>query len=133
MLKLEEMKKYAEFLKQNEDITNFELEEDNRSRYAIERALQLALQSALDIGEIIIAKEDFEKPEKNKEVIEILGKKGVLKQEFSEKFAPSMGLRNILVHKYGEIDTELLKKHIKEDSNDFEVFSKSILEYLEKK
>lgn len=133
LLKLEELKKYAKFLKENRDTTVFELDEDLKTRYAIEKVMQNALQSTLDIGEIIIAKEGFEKPETNREVIQILGKHGILSKKFAEKFAPSMGLRNILVHKYGDIDIEKLHQHLQEDVKDFKIFAKHITNYIKKR
>jgi uncharacterized protein YutE (UPF0331/DUF86 family) len=47
---------------------------DYELRSAIERNLHLALESALDIGEMIISAEDFKKPEDYRGVIQTLGK-----------------------------------------------------------
>lgn len=130
--KLRNMKKYVDFLKSFKDITKEKLNEDYMLRSAIERNFQLALESVLDIGEIIISMKELEKPEDYKEVIEILGKHDVLPRDFANKFAPAAGFRNILVHKYTEVDTDELYEHLRKDLNDFDFFAESIAKFIKK-
>ncbi|MCK4814640.1 DUF86 domain-containing protein, partial [bacterium] len=59
-----------------------------------------------EIGEIIISKEGCRKPERYQDIIIILGENGIMPKEFSKKFSLAAGLRNILVHRYTEIDIE---------------------------
>jgi uncharacterized protein YutE (UPF0331/DUF86 family) len=55
-------------------------------RSAIERNFHLAIESALDIGEIIISAEGFEKPEDYRSVILILERHKVIPTDFAERF-----------------------------------------------
>jgi len=50
----------------------------------------------------------------------------------SEKIKSMKGFRNILVHRYGEIDDDLVYEEIKNGLKDFEEFEKKIESFLEK-
>ena len=132
LLKLKYLQKYTEFLNKYKDIVKNKLEEDYILKSAIERNLQLALESVIDISEVIISEENLRKPEEYKETITLLVELKILTDKFAKKFAPAMGLRNILVHQYTKIDINKLHKHLKEDLEDFNTFAKAIIKYLEK-
>jgi uncharacterized protein YutE (UPF0331/DUF86 family) len=130
--KLEDLKRYVQFLKGYQSHAKEELRENHTLRGAVERYLHLALECTLDIGEMIISKEGWRKPESYREVIEILGEENILPREFAERFAPAMGFRNILVHRYAEIDLNELYEHLQNDLQDFSTFAKYIARYLER-
>ena len=131
--KLEDLKKYVQFLRSYQSHRKEELRENYTLRGAVERYLQLALECTLDIGEMIISNEGFRKPERYREVIEILGEEGILPKEFAERFAPSMGFRNILVHRYAEVDLAELYRHLQDDLEDFNTFAKCAANYVKGK
>jgi uncharacterized protein YutE (UPF0331/DUF86 family) len=132
LTKMRNMKKYVDFLKSFKDIPKAKLNEDYMLRSAIERNFQLTLESVLDIGEIIISMKDLEKPEDYKEIIEILGKHSVLPKDFADRFAPAAGFRNILVHKYTDVETDELYEHLKQDLKDFDFFAECIAKFVKK-
>jgi uncharacterized protein YutE (UPF0331/DUF86 family) len=70
----------------------------------IERNLQVAAQSVVDIANRIISLDALEKPRDYYGAILILGQAGILPSDFAQKLAPIAGFRNILVHDYLEID-----------------------------
>ena len=130
--KIEAMKKYIDFLKSYKGVTKKELEENYELRSAVERNFQLAIESVLDIGEVIISAYNFEKPEDYKSVILILGKHGVIPKDFADDFSKVAGLRNILVHMYEKIDVSKLYKYLQNNLKDFDKFSMFIARYLKK-
>ena len=85
-------------------MTKDELLNDPYFQDIIERNLQLATQSIIDIANRIISLEALEKPRDYYEAILILGRAGVLPSDFAQHLAPIAGFRNILVHDYLEID-----------------------------
>ena len=129
--KIDMLKKYVDLLKNYKYASVKDLEKDPTLRGAVERSLQVAIECCLDIGEMIISVKGFKKPESYREVIEILGKEGVLPKKFANKFAPAASFRNILVHAYAEVDVEKLYEFLQENVEDFEIFAKYIAEYLE--
>jgi uncharacterized protein YutE (UPF0331/DUF86 family) len=131
--KIKDLEKYVNLLKNYKNCSNEELERNLLLRGAVERYLQIALECVLEIGEMIISKEGFRKPEKYREVIEILGEEGVLPKDFAKRFAPAAGFRNILVHHYAEVDLDKLHKHLQKDLKDFDIFVRYVVKYLEKR
>lgn len=131
--KLENLKKYLDFLKSNADIEKETLEDNYTLRSAIERNFQLAIESILDIGEIIISEENLKKPEEYRDIIETLGKNSILPTKFAKKFAPVAGFRNILVHRYNDIDVDELHEHLKKDLADFDIFIANVIGYIKQK
>lgn len=132
LTKLRNMKKYVDFLKSYKDISKEKLNGDYMLRSAIERNFQLALESVLDIGEIIISMKDLEKPEDYKDIIEVLGKENILPKDFAKEFAPAAGFRNILVHKYTDVDIDVLYEHLTKDLKDFDFFAECIAKFIKK-
>jgi len=102
--KLEELKYYVGILESYKDKSEDEISGDVTLRGAIERYLQVAIECALDIGEMVISSEGLRKADTYKEVILRLGEAGILEKDFAERFLPAAGFRNILVHHYAEIN-----------------------------
>jgi uncharacterized protein YutE (UPF0331/DUF86 family) len=130
--KIRSMKKYVGFLRSYKSVTKEGLEEDYELRSAIERNFHLAIESALDIGEIIISAEGFEKPEDYRSVILILGIHKAIPADFAERFAEAVSFRNILVHIYEEVDIGKLHSYLQNNLGDFDEFARYIARYIEK-
>ncbi|MDP2767936.1 MAG: DUF86 domain-containing protein [Candidatus Methanoperedens sp.] len=130
--KLERLQKYVKILDSYKKYGILDINEDFTLRGAIERYLEVSLECVLDIGEMVISKEGFRKPETYKEVIEILGEVGILPEDFAERFAEAAKFRNILVHMYAEVDVEMVYEILQNNLGDFDEFAKYIAGYLEK-
>ena len=130
--KIRSMKKYVDFLRSYKSVTEERLEDDYELRSAIERNFHLAIESALDIGEIIISADGFEKPEDYRSVILILEKHKVIPTDFAERFIEAVSFRNILVHMYEEVDIGELHSYLQTNLRDFDDFARCIARHLEK-
>ncbi|MEO0190038.1 MAG: DUF86 domain-containing protein [candidate division WOR-3 bacterium] len=106
------------------------LKSDKIFRGAVERYFQLAVECVIDIGEILISNLQLRKPEDARDVMDILGEKGIIPDEFAYRFGPITGFRNILVHNYVKIDLELVYKFLTENLEDFNQFARYISQYL---
>ena len=95
-----------------------------------ERYLQLAIQVILDIGNHILADRKLKEPEEYRDVMKILGEEGLLPQGLVEKLLPLVGLRNILVHDYLDIDRDKLYDALRQQLVDFEEFALHIRKLL---
>ena len=130
--KLNKLEEYTGLLKGYRKHTITEISEDVTLRGAIERYMQLAIETVLEIGEMIISNKGFRKPETYKEIIQVLGNNNVIKKEFSRRFASVAGFRNILVHRYDDIDMDELYSHLQKDVKDFDTFAKQVSDYMRK-
>lgn len=131
--KLEELKEYVKILKEYQKYSVRDLERDKTLRGAVERYMQISIECVLDIGEMIISLEGLKKPESYREIIEILGKEGIIPNSFAKKFSIIAGFRNILVHRYAKIDLNELHRNLKYNLGDFNKFLRYIAIYLKRK
>lgn len=130
--KLSSMKKYVDFLRSKRELSLNELENNYIVRSAIERNFQLAIESVIEISEIIISREGFERPEDYKGTILCLGDHKIINDNFAKNFSKVAGLRNILVHMYEKVETEKLHEHL-QNLEDFDKFARYVAKYLQKK
>lgn len=128
--KIKNMQGYVTFLREH-SADEEELLKDYLLKSAIERNLQLAIESALDIGEIIISAENLEKPEDYRSIISTLGKEGIIPINFAKDFQEAAKLRNILVHMYTEVDPAEISQILENNLDDFDEYTQYIAIYLE--
>lgn len=70
---------------------------------AVEHALQIAIQSILDMGQHVLAARAARVPD-YKQVVPALANIGVFPAELATRLAGMSGFRNILVHLYLDVD-----------------------------
>jgi len=105
-------------------ITLEDLVADRDKRNMVLRALQVAIQSAIDIANHIIAEYRFPTPLTYKESFQILKEKGMLSSNLAEDLSELVGFRNILVHLYWRVDLEKVFKVLNERTDALEGFLK---------
>lgn len=98
----------------------------------IERNLEVAIQSCIDIANRIISLDDLERPKDYYGAIIVLGKENILPYDFAQKLAPIAGFRNILIHQYLDIDWDEVYDNLK-NLNQFYQFIDYINKWLSRK
>jgi uncharacterized protein YutE (UPF0331/DUF86 family) len=119
--KIKKMQCYVDFLRKQPSGEE-ELLNDYLLKSAIERNLQLALELALDIGEVVISSENLEKPEDYQSIIITLGKAGIIPEKFAMRFRESAKLRNVLVYMYSEVDPSVISQILEKNLDDFDEY-----------
>jgi uncharacterized protein YutE (UPF0331/DUF86 family) len=69
---------------------------------ALERWLQLAIQICMDPGDRILAERNVEEPPRARDIFTALEALGLLTREQATGMAKLVGVRNALIHDYGE-------------------------------
>ncbi len=87
-----------------------------------ERNLQIAIETCLDIGKIIISLKQLSEPKDNKDIFVVLAEAKVISKDSLKFLVPMAGTRNILVHGYDKIDDSLMYGIIKNHLKDFHTF-----------
>jgi uncharacterized protein YutE (UPF0331/DUF86 family) len=116
-------------------LLNIETEEiiaDNLKLHTVERLFQLIVDAAIDVNTHIIQESDFKTPADYQSTFLILGESKVLPMDFALKIAPSVGLRNLIVHKYGRVDLKRMIDDIKNEIGDYLKYLKLVEKFLEK-
>nr|HID14929.1 DUF86 domain-containing protein [Anaerolineae bacterium] len=129
---LEALKGYLAELDHYAQYSLGELTSDFVKYRAVERSLQLAAQTVVDIAAHIISADYNARVQDYRQAIESLGKEGVLPSTFAEHLAPIAGFRNILVHKYLAVDPTKLYDILIHGRADLQEFGQRITEYLQR-
>lgn len=74
----------------------------------------LAAEACIDICQHLSAKLFSETPESYSTCFEVLSKHKVISDALAKKMADLAGLRNLLVHRYWEVDDTRVLEHLKE-------------------
>lgn len=124
--KLIKMKEYLDQLQKFTPTSYEDYMKDLVSKYAVERLLQLIVDLALDINNIILS--SLKKPPAADYFSSFidLAECRALDEAFAYKIAPSTGLRNRLIHEYEEINDAIVFKSINQTIELYTLYIKEI-------
>ena len=132
LAKLDEIERYIDELIEIKPKSFKEYQASIKEKRASERLVQIAIESVLDICSIIVSDMKLGLPEDEDDVIKKLETSKVIKNELALVLSKMKGMRNILVHKYGEVEDELVFESISQELEDFDKFKEEILRLIEK-
>jgi len=96
-----------------------------------ERLLHILIESVIDICALIVKGLRLGLPAGEEDLFEKLEKKKIISKGMKEKLKSMRGFRNIMVHRYAEVDDELVFDNLG-NINDFKEFRKEIGSFLRK-
>jgi uncharacterized protein YutE (UPF0331/DUF86 family) len=96
----------------------------------VERTLQLAIESCLDIGSHIIAEHRWGIPDTNRDIIKMLFDNGIIKGDI-KNYIKMAQFRNVIIHDYAKLDDEIIFGILKRNLEDLRNYFKWIKEYIE--
>mgnify|MGYP000243989590 CR=1 FL=1 len=106
--KLRYINRYTDDLKQMRGMSKEEYVEDMVTQRAVERTLMNLVQACIDLAQHIRSAEDLSPTETAKQEMQALGNADIISREMQEKMEEAIGFRNILAHRYGDIDHEVV-------------------------
>lgn len=98
-----------------------------------ERTLQLQIEVCIDVAYLLVRELKLGLPEKEESVFEKLEEKGIISGEIFEKLREMKKFRNVLIHRYKQINNSLVYQNAAGNKRDFLDFKKEILSFLKKK
>ncbi len=104
---------------------------DTKIKRACERLLQIAIECIIDICTLIIKELKLGLPSEEGDLFEKLEKKNIITKKMKNILKNMKGFRNILVHRYADIDDELVFENL-DNIKDFKEFKNQILSFLRK-
>jgi uncharacterized protein YutE (UPF0331/DUF86 family) len=129
--KLDEMMKYVEELQcMLPDLEEYH--QDLIKRRACEKTIEVAIDSLIDVSAMIVSVQQFGLPENEENIFDMLIDKKVLSNKLGEKLKDMKGFRNILIHRYGHVDDEIVYYNLSGHMNDFYEFENEVKLYLQK-
>lgn len=131
-IKMADIEKYLKELEPILKIGSRKIIDDNLRLHTVERLFQLIVDVAVDINTHIIMASDFAVPDDSYSTFVVLGENKILPMEFAVRIAPSVGLRNMIVHKYGKVDIKKMVDDVVNEISDYVEYLKAINSFLEK-
>ncbi|MEI6221916.1 MAG: DUF86 domain-containing protein [bacterium] len=99
----------------------------------IERVIEVVINEAIDINQHLIVESGLGQLGFNfRESFLLLAKIGVYSQDFADRIAPSVGLRNILVHQYRDLDETLFYQAMQDCLRDYTEYCRHIMKFIRK-
>lgn len=114
---------------------NIDLEgilEDEDTQDLVDRRMQLAIEICIDISAHIAAGLALPRKERASDVFLLLAENKIISSDLAGKMAGAVGLRNILVHEYTDIDYRLAYSNLKDKLDDLRSFAKEVSDFLDK-
>ncbi|MDZ7721926.1 MAG: DUF86 domain-containing protein [candidate division KSB1 bacterium] len=100
-----------------------------QTQWTLRYGLFESIQIVVDIACHLSAKYNLGNPKMYSECIELLTKHNYIKEPLAERLYSMVGLRNLLIHEYVEIDVEQLYSFLNY-LDDFVVFAHAVKEYV---
>ena len=128
--KLADIEQYVGQLAEYGHISAEEYTADWKTQRIVERTLQIAIETCLDVAEHVIADRRLRVPATYAEAFEILGEVGLLDPSLRDAMVRMAGFRNVLVHEYARIDPGIVVDVLCHRLHDFGRFRDAALGWL---
>jgi len=135
MIALSHLTELDESLKDWERYHRYSLEElqkDRDKRNMVLHAMLISIQAAIDISSHLISKNQLKRPTTYRETFELLGQAGMISEELAGELSDLAGLRNVLVHIYGELNLDEIHSVLQNDLKILRSFRDEIKELFKK-
>lgn len=128
--RITEIKENLEKIKKYSSLPDSEFWGDERNILSIKHLLLESIEACGNICVHICAKKLFRAPSSFAECFENLYKAKVINEDLSSKLRNMARFRNILVHRYWDINDEKILEYARKNLDDFNKFLEAIVKYL---
>jgi uncharacterized protein YutE (UPF0331/DUF86 family) len=125
--KIDLIEEHLDLLKELAKRDYEEFIDERRNVLAAKHALQESIEACLDIGNHIISRKGFRRPDDYKGIFSVLKEEEILEGNLANNLVEMAKFRNLLVHMYGDVDNRKLFSILQNNLNDFKGFIKAIL------
>ena len=128
--KLAELEEYLGQVKEYAGITVERYSKDWKAQRIVERSLQMMIETCADVAGHIISDKGFRVPATYADAFRVLYENGILNRDLLETMEKMAKFRNIIVHHYDKVDTEIVIGILKKDLKDFSAYKVAIINIL---
>jgi uncharacterized protein YutE (UPF0331/DUF86 family) len=102
-----------------------DLEDSRRTTWALRYGLMESIQATIDIACALVSRHNLGYPDSYADCFRILRRHDVLSNELVERLIQAVGMRNVLVHEYQEVNDALVLDAL-DRLSDFRLFAEEI-------
>jgi uncharacterized protein YutE (UPF0331/DUF86 family) len=128
--KLSELSEYVTQVSEYRDLTVDLYRADWKTQRIVERTLQMAIETCLDIASHVLADRGLRAPTTYAETFEVLMQAGLMSPGLGRVMVEMTGFRNVVVHEYTRIDAEVVIRILRERLEDLRRFETEALRWL---
>jgi uncharacterized protein YutE (UPF0331/DUF86 family) len=128
--KLSELDEYYKQIKEYENITAAEYSGDWKIQRIVERTLQMMIETCVDIAGHIIADAGYRIPSSYSDSFKVLQEEKIISAKLFSALEKMAKFRNIVVHHYDKVDTQIVVGILKKDLKDFKGYKDAIISIL---
>jgi uncharacterized protein YutE (UPF0331/DUF86 family) len=114
---LKRMERFNKGLEILEELRNYEIDKfltDLKLLSIAERNIQVCTEFIVDFSSYILSKLKVEIPDTYREIIRKVREEGIIDENLEKKLQGIVGLRNIIVHMYADIDAEIIYDNLED-------------------
>jgi len=131
--KLDIIDRNLRFLEEIKTLSPDQFVENYRDVQAAKYSLLETMEACIDIANYIISVEGFRRADEYSEMFKVLKEERVIGKDLATKLEDMARFRNLLVHRYGEVDNRRVLEIIKHNMKDIEEFEKAIAKFIREK
>jgi uncharacterized protein YutE (UPF0331/DUF86 family) len=128
--KLTELSEYVGQVSEYAAVTVDQYRQDWKTQRIVERTLQMAIETCLDIASHVLTDRGLRAPASYAETFEVLVQAGLMSSDLGRAMIEMTGFRNIVVHEYARIDAAIVVRILRERMADFRRFEAEALGWL---
>lgn len=116
----------VKWIRENLPRTAEQFHEDRLARDTVIFNLFIAIQEAIDLATHWVADEGWAVPATYGEVFLVLAEHGIIARDLAKRLVKAAGLRNLIAHRYGMIDFDLIYASASADLDDLIAFCRAL-------
>jgi uncharacterized protein YutE (UPF0331/DUF86 family) len=124
--KLEHIDEFLDDLEEMRGMSRPSYRDDTVVQRAVERTLMNLVQTCIDLAAHVRRAEGLDTADSSKSEIDALVGAGIVDSDTGAKLKEAVGFRNVLAHRYGEVDHDLVYDVLHEDLHWFEQFGQEL-------
>jgi uncharacterized protein YutE (UPF0331/DUF86 family) len=133
---LKRMERFNKGLEILEELRNYEIDKfltDLKLLSIAERNIQVCTEFIVDFSSYILSKLKVEVPDTYREIIRKVREEGIIDENLEKKLQEIVGLRNIIVHMYADIDAEIIYDNLEDIIQTLREAAAKLLEFSKAK
>lgn len=131
LVRLRLLAKYRNTLEEFRSINLNEYLNDFKQQLVVERLLQLMTEAATDINKYLLVQLHNVNPATSTDSFRDAERQGFISSELAAELIQAVGMRNILVHQYKEIDSRVVFTAIQKALTQYPFYIQQITAYLD--
>lgn len=130
--KLSELETYLKQVREYSGVTLEAYQGDWKIQRIVERTLQMTIETCADIAGHIVSDGGMRAPTGYADTFRVLTENGIIDTGLCGSMEKMAKFRNIVVHQYERVDSEIVIAILRRHLDDFERYKEVVLAYLRK-